>query len=112
MRSSSSPTREPHPVTTYRQRHGLSLGQLARRAGISVPTLLRIENGEVGLPTMPIIAKLSIACAGEVSEIDLFRFHYAAAIGTVPALRAPMTCELSWAWVRLPARAKAAALQP
>lgn len=96
----SIPTREPHPLRAYRERHGLSMGQLARRAAISTPALSRIEGGDVDLPSMPIIAKLSIACAGEVSEIDLFRYHFAAAIGLVPALRAPMTADFSWAWVR------------
>lgn len=108
--STSAPTREPHPLRTYRERHGLSMGELARRAAISTPALSRIENGDVDCPSMPIIAKLSIACAGEVSEIDLFRFHFAAALGLVPALRAPMTADYSWNWVRQPAGANASAV--
>jgi transcriptional regulator with XRE-family HTH domain len=101
MSATSIPTREPHPIRAYRERRGISMRTLAAEVSISVPALSRIEAGEVELPNIGIIARLARATGGEVSEIDIFRYHFAAAIGCVAPMRAPMTSNFSWAWVRV-----------
>lgn len=100
MPENSSPTREPHPVTAYRARHNLSMGQLARRAKMSAPGLWRIEAGDIEMPTVAVVRKLVLACEGEVSEIDIFRYHLAVATGLVAPMRAPATEKYNWNWVR------------
>jgi transcriptional regulator with XRE-family HTH domain len=96
----SERSREPHPVRAYRLRHGLSLLDVANRAGISESGLSRIELTLTGFPVPSAIAALADACDGEVSEIDIFRYHMAAVVGIVPAMTAPMTEEFCWGWVR------------
>ena len=90
--------RELHPLRVYRQRNQLSLKQLAARAGLQESSLSRIESCEC-TPTLPVMLRLSVACQGEVSEFDLFRYHLAAATGLVVPLRAPMTSNYQWDWV-------------
>lgn len=108
--SDSLPIREPHPIRAYRKRRGLSLETVALRARMSQAGLSRIENGGTELPTAAVIAKLAIACEGEVSEIDIFRWHFAAATGQVAPFRAPMTGDFTWAWVKkLPGQPASAA---
>ena len=51
---------------------------LAKRAGITEAGLSRIETGSTELPTVAVIARLVLACDGEVSAIDIFRHHFAA----------------------------------
>lgn len=94
------PCREPHPVRAYRIRHGLSLLTLANRAGISESGLSRIELTSTAFPVPSAIVALAGACDGEVSEIDIFRYHMAAVVGVVPPLAAPMTEAFCWGWVR------------
>lgn len=92
-------SREPHPVRAYRLRHGLSLLDVANRAGISESGLSRIELTSTGLPVPAAFAALAAACDGEVSEIDIFRYHMAAIVGVVPPIIAPMTENFTWEWV-------------
>lgn len=101
---SSSPAREIHPIRLYRMRHTLSLQEVAKRAQMSEAGLSRIESGGIELPTAIVIAKLAMACEGEVSEVDIFRYHLAAATGVVARPRIPMTENYTWGWVprRLP----------
>jgi transcriptional regulator with XRE-family HTH domain len=73
---------------------------LARRAGLSVATVSRVEAGGVDLPTMAVIIKLAMACEGEVSELDIVRYSFARSVGVVLPLRAPMTSDFTWNWVR------------
>ena len=52
---------------------------LAERAGITEAALSRIETLDTKLPTIPVIARLVLACDGEVSAVDIFRHHFAVA---------------------------------
>lgn len=101
--------REIHPVRAYRERRGLSLGEVAKKAGMSLSGLSRIETGSTSVPTALLIAALAQACEGEVSEIDIFRWHFACVCNYPAPLRAPMTAEYSWAWVKPGQNASAAA---
>ena len=96
---SDSAHREPHPVRAYRLRHGLSLLAVANRAGISESGLSRIELTSTNFPVPSAFAALAAACDGEVSEIDIFRYHMAAIVGVVPRFAAPMTETFTWDWV-------------
>lgn len=101
MNKSAQP-REPHPIRAFRNRRGLSLLTVASQAHISEAALSRIENGGTELPNITIIAQLAIASEGEVSAVDIFRWHYAAATGVVAPLRAPMTRDYQWTWISRP----------
>ena len=101
--SAALPPREPHPVRTYRDRHGIAMKDFAQKVGISVASLWRIEQGEVECPNLGIISRMALAAQGRVSECDIFRYHCAAATGIVPPLHAPITSDFSWGWVRPPA---------
>jgi predicted transcriptional regulator len=68
---------ELHPIRAYRDRHGLSMRQLVERCGVTVPALSRIEGGLIECPNMRLIVSLSRATGGEVSEVDIFRWHLA-----------------------------------
>ena len=72
------PPRSLHPVRAYRVRRGVSQSRLAERAGITEGGLSRIETLVTDLPSIQVIARLVLACDGEVSEIDIFRYHFAA----------------------------------
>lgn len=109
MVPSSSQAQEPHPLRAYRARHGYSLLDLATRAGLSEPGLSRIEAGRVELPSFAILVRLAMATQGEVSEFDIFRWHLAHHTGVVAPLRAPMTQNFNWSWVRSPAEGSAPA---
>jgi len=74
--------------------------EVATRAEMSEAGLSRIESGGVHIPTASVIAKLAAATEGEVSAVDIFRWHYAAQTGLVAPLRAPMTDRYTWNWVR------------
>ena len=71
-----------HPIRAYREQAGIPMHMIARRAGITVAGLSRIETLDTELPTIPVIARLVLACDGEVSAIDIFRHHFAAATGS------------------------------
>src|SRR5262245_45321475 len=101
MADDSLPTREAHPITAYRARHDISCKEFARRTGLAQSHLWRGEDGGVGLPTIAVLQKLVAATNGEVSELDLFFYHLAAA-GIVPPRRAPMTAAYTWRWVKPP----------
>lgn len=90
-----------HPLALYRQRHALAMSQLARRAGIDLASLSRIERG-IHTPSCALMLRLAIATKGEVSEIDIFRFHTAVQTGVVPRFRAPMTETYDWTFLLRP----------
>lgn len=79
------PQRKSHPIRAYRERAGVPMRIIAGRAGITVAGLSRIETLDTELPTIPVIARLVLACDGEVSALDIFRHHFAAATGACPA---------------------------
>lgn len=76
------PKQKSHPIRAYRERAGVPMHVIARRAGITVAGLSRIETLDTELPTIPVIARLVLACDGEVSALDIFRHHFAAATGS------------------------------
>lgn len=61
------------------------MSELAARAEISKAALSLIENYTTKLPSVPVIARLVLACDGEVSALDIFKHHFAAATGACPA---------------------------
>jgi transcriptional regulator with XRE-family HTH domain len=73
--------KQNHPIRVYRERAGVPMHVIARRAGITVAGLSRIETLDTELPTIPVIARLVLACDGEVSALDIFKHHFAAATG-------------------------------
>jgi transcriptional regulator with XRE-family HTH domain len=101
--------REAHPLRIYRQRHQLSLAQLGARAGLSRAGLSRIESAEI-TPSLRAMVRLGAATRGEVSEIDIFRYHLAAA-GVVPG-GARITRCYRWRWVTPPGAAPKLAGSP
>lgn len=59
-----------HPVTVYREKHGLSKAELARRAKMPWRRLHRVETGEQ-VPTAKTAKKLHEATNGELNAADL-----------------------------------------
>lgn len=90
---------EPHPIRAYRARHGLSLEQIAERAGINFTGLSRVENGRTEWPSAAIVARLAQATDGEVSELDIVIWHFARVCRYVPAMAVPMTGTYAWGWL-------------
>jgi transcriptional regulator with XRE-family HTH domain len=56
-------------VTLFRERHGWSKNELARRAQIGVSTVSRIESGIIASPGVEVLRKLADALGVQVSEI-------------------------------------------
>jgi transcriptional regulator with XRE-family HTH domain len=77
----SRPQHKSHPIRAYRERSGVPMRVVASRAGITVAGLSRIETLDTELPSIPVIARLVLACDGEVSALDIFKHHFAAATG-------------------------------
>jgi transcriptional regulator with XRE-family HTH domain len=73
------PPRALHPVRAYRVRRRIPQWLLAERAGITEAGLSRIETLATELPSIAVIARLVLACDGEVSAIQIFRHHFAVA---------------------------------
>jgi transcriptional regulator with XRE-family HTH domain len=75
-RTKSREIRDPHPIRSYRIRHGLAMADLAARAEISKAALSLIETYATKLPSFPVIGRLVVACEGEVTACDIFRSHF------------------------------------
>jgi transcriptional regulator with XRE-family HTH domain len=90
MTPATAHPKKAHPIRAYRARAGVPMWVVARRAGITVAGLSRIETLDTELPSIPVIARLVVACDGEVSAIDIFRHHFAAATGACGPERAPI----------------------
>ena len=76
--AASRPPRDLHPIRAYRALRGVPMRLVAERAGITEAALSRIETLDTELPTIPVIARLVLACDGEVSAVEIFRHHFAA----------------------------------
>lgn len=59
-----------HPLRQFRERRGLSQGDLAERASTTKATISRIETGECGL-SVDMLKRLVAATGGEVTADDL-----------------------------------------
>lgn len=70
---------DPHPLRLYRQRHGITLQALAKRAGTSHSTIIGLERGVIAQPGFDLIRRVSAATGGQVSEIRIILWHHARA---------------------------------
>lgn len=58
-----------HPLRRYRQEAGLTLAELAERAGLTKGTLSRIETG-VQYPSFPAMVRIMEATGGALKADD------------------------------------------
>lgn len=58
-----------HALTTYREKHGISVAQMAHRVDTVRQTIFRIERWEQS-PSLVLVAKLIEATGGEVRADD------------------------------------------
>ncbi|MEH3055564.1 MAG: helix-turn-helix transcriptional regulator [Patulibacter minatonensis] len=65
-----------HPITEARDASGLTLKELASRAGISVPTLERIEDGRTKRPHDRVLDALAAALETEPGTLELQMTHH------------------------------------
>lgn len=63
------PTASPHPVRVARLQAGMSLEELAFKAGVSFKTLERLERGE-GQPRRSTLAVIASALGRDVWELQ------------------------------------------
>lgn len=65
-------------LRSYRERHGLTLTQLARRVGVDPSAIHRYENGD-RIPRRDVVEKIVRATGGEVRPNDLYASDVSAA---------------------------------
>jgi transcriptional regulator with XRE-family HTH domain len=58
-----------HPLRSYRERAGISLDELASRAGTSKASLSRIET-RVQVPSLGLVERIISAAGGELTAND------------------------------------------
>jgi transcriptional regulator with XRE-family HTH domain len=75
-----------HPLTRYRQRHGLTLAAFGQRVPTTAATLSRIETGS-RQPTVPLLRAIVAATHGELTADEIVNFRFSD--GVVPRRRAP-----------------------
>lgn len=60
-----------HPLTTFREKNGLSLVEMAERIDVTAPTVSRWENWQ-RTPRRDQMIKISVATRGVVTANDFF----------------------------------------
>lgn len=60
---------EQHPLRKFRNKHGIGIDEMARRAGTSKASISRIENGSQW-PSGGLLSRLIRATNGEVTADD------------------------------------------
>jgi len=61
---------DTHPLRTYREVAGLTLQELATKAGTTKATLSRIENGRTPQPRLKLVNRLCKVSRGKLSPYD------------------------------------------
>jgi transcriptional regulator with XRE-family HTH domain len=87
-RPAEEPPRVGAQLAALRQRHGLSLDELSRRAGVSKSMLSQIERAQAN-PTVAVVWRLANALGVEMAELLGTERSSAPAIDVVPAHALP-----------------------